>query len=152
RDGMGAQAALLRAIIAGGRDSAFGMAHSFADMVTVDDFRSAVPVRRYSDFEPWIDSLRSGDHTALSAEPPVAFELTGGDGGARKLVPYTPAALVAFQRTVLAWLADLAEAYPAIGDGHAYFAISPALRPKGATVNGPPLGLASDAAYFGQTA
>ena len=85
----------------------------------------------------------------LTAEAPLAFESTSGTVRGAKLIPYTPASLVAFRAGVLPWLAHLLEQRPRIADGVAYVAASPVARRKAAFACRLPVGLASDAAYLG---
>jgi len=48
------------------------------------------PVAKYSDLEPWIKRVRSGDHTALLAEKPITWVMTRGTTGNSKIIPVTP--------------------------------------------------------------
>lgn len=150
RDMRRAQLRLLRSILHDNAESGFGREHGFAAINSLDDFRARVPVRGYAEHLPWIERIRAGERHALTAEAPVAWEETGGSGGGRKLIPYTPAGLAAFRRAVLAWLADLLDADPAIMTGRAYFAVSPATRNARRSEAKLPVGLPSDAAYFGE--
>jgi hypothetical protein len=156
-----AQAWLLREILADNTDCAFGRAHGFADIATVEAFRTSVPIRDYEGLRPWIE--RDAETAAvapsypnleearsiLTTAPIVAFEETGGSTSARKLIPYTEAGLAAFRAAVLPWLGDLAHERPATFAGRAYVAISPVARAPRATAGGIPIGLVSEGAYLG---
>jgi len=109
-----------------------------------------VPVVRYDDLRESIGRMERGEPNVLVAEPLVAFEETGGSTAGPKLIPYTAGLLEAFRRALLAWLDDLANAYPSISRGRAYWSISPAGRTPRKTAGGSPIGLSSDAAYFGE--
>ena len=150
RDVRSVQLRLLQRILRENAGSGFGGEHGFAETQSLEDFRARVPIRDYCRHLPWIERIRAGERHALTAEVPVAWEETGGSSGGRKLIPYTPAGLAAFRRAVLAWMADLLDADPAIAEGHAYFAISPATRSARKSEGGLPVGLPSDAAYFGE--
>ncbi|MFZ2100548.1 MAG: GH3 auxin-responsive promoter family protein, partial [Oricola sp.] len=141
---------LLAAILRREATSRFGVAHGFASIGDVETFRARVPVADYEYYRPWIDSIAQGERDALTATEPVCFEQTGGSSGGRKLIPYTAAGLEGFRRSVLAWMGDLIDGDPAIADGRAYFAISPSTRAARRMEGGLPVGLASDAAYFGE--
>ena len=143
------QLALLRRIVHENTDSAFGRAHSFAEIDDLDSFRAAVPVRSYDELRPWVDRAAAGEPAVLTADPVVAFEETGGSTSGRKLIPYNAPALRAFRTAVLAWLADLARTRPCAVAGRVYAAVSPAGRAPRRTSGGIPIGLASEGAYLG---
>lgn len=145
-----AQEALLSAILEREGTGHFGIAHDFASISGPDDFRGRVPIGGYDSYRPWIDSICRGQHSALTASAPLCFEQTGGSSGGRKLIPYTVPGLDSFRRSVLSWIADLLDHDPAIADGRAYFATSPAVRSVRQSEGGLPVGLANDAAYFGE--
>ena len=142
------QAEFLRALLASNAPTAFGRQHGFERIRDVDGFRAAVPLRSDAAYAPWLEAVARGEPATLTADPPVAFESTGGTTGA-KHIPYTPAALDAFRAGVLPWLGYLLERYPRIADGVAYVAASPLTRRVQALPCGLPLGLPSDAAYLG---
>lgn len=93
--------------------------------------------------------MAAGEPDILVPGRPLGFEETGGSRAGPKLIAYTGALLEAFRRALLAWLDDLAAAFPAVATGSAYWAISPAARAPHATQGGIPVGLSGDAAYFG---
>jgi hypothetical protein len=155
-----AQAWLLRRILAENADCPFGRAHAFADIETVETFRTSVPIRDYEGLRPWIErdaetatgvpnpNLKEA-RSILTTAPIVAFEETGGSTSGPKLIPYTQAGLAAFRDAVLPWLGDLAHERPRTFAGRAYVAISPVARSPRTTAGGIPIGLASEGAYLG---
>jgi len=62
-----AQAWLLREILAENADCAFGRAHGFADIETVEAFRTSVPIRDYEGLRPWIE--RDADRATPTPNP-----------------------------------------------------------------------------------
>lgn len=146
------QRQLLARILSENAGSAFGRDHGFSDIGSVEDFRRHVPARTYEQLDPYLRRLIDGERDALTSAAPIAFEQTGGSAGGRRLIPYTNPALDSFRCGVLAWIADLSETYPGIDTGRAYFAVSPAMRVEARSIGGLPVGLASDAAYFGDLA
>ncbi len=144
RDVERAQRAQLSEILAHNCDSAFGCAHSFAEIRSPREYAQAVPLQTYESLEPYIES------NGLTTDVPVAFERTGGSTAGPKLIPYTQAGLDAFARAVHGWLEDLLLHRPDIMNGRCYWSISPAARAQERTRSGIPIGLASDAAYFGR--
>lgn len=112
-------------------------------------YRARVPAVRYEDLAAAIARMAAGEPDVLMSGPIVAFEETGGSTAGPKLLPYNEALLRAFRRALLAWLDDLASAHPEVATGSAYWAISPAARVPRTTQSGIPVGLGSDAEYFG---
>jgi hypothetical protein len=94
--------------------------------------------------------MADGEQDVLVRGRVTAFEETGGTTRGPKLVPHTEAGLEAFRRALLPWLDDLANAYPQIAAGRAYWAISPVARAPRRTSAGIPIGLPGEAAYFGE--
>ncbi|MGB8814396.1 MAG: GH3 auxin-responsive promoter family protein [Paracoccaceae bacterium] len=129
--------------------TAFGRAHGLHPDMSLADWRAAVPVRDMVGFQPWISRIIAGEPRVLTADPILAFELTGGSSGGRRAVPYTATLLDDFRAPILAWFGDLLTNCPGIAAGTAYFALSPALRTAPAPLGPYPIGLGSDLAYFG---
>lgn len=146
------QRALLDEIVAANAGTAFGGAHGFDRIDSVEAYRDAVPIRGYEGFAGWIEEMASGAPGRLVADPPLAFERTGGTTLGGKLVPYTAAQLASFGAAVQPMLHDLLTRFPGIGDGRLYASISPATRAPETTAGGAPVGLGSDAAYLGPLA
>lgn len=144
---MDAQTAQLRGILRAHENSEFGRRHGFGAIGDPDAFRSRVPVSRYDAFQSEIRRMAAGETGRLCATPIVTFEQTSGSHSGGRLIPYTAEGLAAFRRAVLPWLHDLLGARPGISRGRAYWTISPPARPD--APGSPPLGLATDARYFG---
>ncbi|MCC6926826.1 GH3 auxin-responsive promoter family protein [Novosphingobium sp.] len=142
------QRELLASIVSTNADCAFGREHDFAAITDFEAYCRQVPVRGHSGFAPRIARMAGGEADCLTSELVIAFEETGGTGGA-KLVPYTAAGLDGFRRAVLPWLGDLIARRPALARGRAYLTISPATRARQVTPGGLAIGLDSDAAYLG---
>ncbi|MGM9480973.1 GH3 family domain-containing protein [Roseateles sp. NT4] len=147
-DAEAVQAAHLAAILERNRDTTFGRLHGFAEGAA--HFAAQMPVCGYDTLEPWITRVADGEAGVLTAEPVLAFEETGGSTAGGKLVPYTASGLAEFQAGLRPWLDDLFMAFPALDAGSFYWSISPACRPARAAPGGLPIGLGSDAAYFGE--
>lgn len=144
-----AQRNCLERLLARSARSGFGIAHGLRPGMTLADWRAAVPVRDAADYAAWCDRISAGERDVLTVEPVLAFELTGGSSGGRRVVPYTASLLADFQELLSAWLADLLTAHPGIAHGRAYFAVSPALQRPVTRLGTVPVGLESDLAYFG---
>jgi hypothetical protein len=139
----------LRSILAANARCEYGRRHGFGAIASAAEYRARVPVARYEDLAGDIARMAAGAPDVLVQGPLLAFEETGGTSAGPKLVPCNAALLASFRRALLAWLDDLASAYPAIGRGRAYWAISPATRAPRVAPGGLPIGLGGDAAYFG---
>ncbi len=144
-----AQAARLKEILQRNASCEAGRRHGFAGIDSAARYRECVPIAGYDDLRPAIERMAAGEPGVLCADPVLAFEETGGSSAGAKLIPYTAAGLAAFRRGLLPWLDDLFSTWPAAAAGRAYWAISPACREPRRTAGGIPVGLPSDAAYFG---
>ncbi|MEA5581223.1 GH3 auxin-responsive promoter family protein [Nodularia harveyana UHCC-0300] len=144
------QAAKLKAILAENSDTVFGEKYQFSTINSYAEYAARVPIHEYADLAPHIQEMAEGKTQVLCHEPIVAFEMTGGSTQGGKLIPYTAAGLVAFQQAILPWIADLLQHKPEIKLGRSYWAISPVSRTSEVTSGGTPIGMVSDADYFGQ--
>ena len=122
--------------------TAFGVAHSFSDIESYDDFKQAIPLQSYADHEPFIDRAAAGEKNVLTAETPVAFELTSGTSSANKLIPITPIFQTELATALHLWMQSWGQRAPAVFDGPAYWSISPRLGERSQH------GLDDDGAYF----
>lgn len=137
-------------IIFTNRATAFGKEYKFDEIRGYDDYCDRVPIHHYDDLAPYIQRMAWGESGVLCSEAVVAFELTGGSTRGVKHIPYTAAGLAAFQRSIFPWIGDLLQAKPQIKTGRTYWAISPVTRQFTTTEGKIPMGMLSDAAYFGK--
>lgn len=147
-----AQEALLHSILQRHAASAFGQRHGFGRLSSLRDFQQAVPPGDAESFAPWIAEMAAGGSQILVDEPLLAFERSGGSTGGARLIPFTASGLAAQREGLHAWLDDLCTERPAIMAGRSYWSISPAARAPQITAGGVRIGMASDAAYFGEAA
>lgn len=150
RDPAEAQARLLLRYVSANRHTAFGRAHGFADIRTVEQFQAQVPVATYDDFEPLIQRIARGEAGVLTAERVERLVPSGGSTAAAKLVPFTRRLGREFGSALDAWVSDLFTTWPALLNGPAYWSITP---PAAFPAEGPPaaipVGFADDTAYLG---
>ncbi|TDC52890.1 GH3 auxin-responsive promoter family protein [Micromonospora sp. KC207] len=117
RDTAEHQRLVLADLLAHNADTAFGRAHDFARIRTLDEYRRAVPIRDYAGLEPWIERGAAGERRVLSSDDPVLYFTSSGSTGAHKKVPIT----ARFMRTSFfpffyaAW-APMAEHFPELID------------------------------------
>jgi hypothetical protein len=140
----------LQKIVFANRTSVLGKEYRFDRIRGYEDYCDRVPIHRYDDLAPYIQRMARGEPGVLCSEAVVAFEVTGGSTRGAKRIPYTAAGLAAFQRSIFPWIGDLLQAKPQITTGCTYWAISPVTRQFTTTEGGIPMGMVSDAAYFGQ--
>ncbi|WP_175840729.1 GH3 family domain-containing protein [Burkholderia arboris] len=145
------QARRLMALLAANRDTAFGRRFGFDRIDGPAQFRERVPVHAAADFLPWLERASNEAEPVLTAERPVFLERTSGSTARQKLIPYTPAFLRELQAAMIVWLADMHRACPALGEGRAYWSMSPPLQAPGVAPNGVPVGSASDLDYLGDS-
>ena len=91
---------LLAALVGHSADTDFARDHGFGAIRTVDDFRSAVPVRSYQDMQPYIDRVLEGRTDALfpAGEKVMMFSRTSGTTGRPKHIPVTGRFLASIRR------------------------------------------------------
>ncbi len=133
-----AQQRLLTRLLAANRDTAFGRAHHFAAMRSVDDYRQGVPIADYEAYRPWVDRIRAGETTALTADPPYMFTLTSGTAGQPKYIPVNQSTRRTVSRGTTVWLYHAQRSHPGLLDGKAVAVVSPAV--EGYTPAGIPYG------------
>ena len=138
--------ALHRSLENGG--AAFMQAQGLTLREDADSFRSKVPPMSWEDLEPWIQRVAEGEPSVLSRQPVVCFERTTGSTGANKLVPMTAGYLSELQAAVYPWMHDLMGQHRLLGTT-SYWSISAGARPMELSPGGIPIGVDSDASFFG---
>ena len=140
-----AQEKFLLTLIHRARDTAFGADHGFDRIHTVDDYRQLVPLTDYERLRPYVDRLRAGESTALTAEAPHALALTSGTTGEPKFLPVTRELEQAGSRLTRAWLYRALVDHPAFLNGRLLAIVSPDV--EGRTIEGMSYGSASGRLY-----
>jgi hypothetical protein len=96
---------LLRSLLALHASTEFGRDHGFSSITTWEEFVRAVPLRRYEDFQPYMNRVLHGEFGALI--PPddriLMFSLSSGTTGEPKYIPVTNRFLDATRRGWNAW-------------------------------------------------
>ncbi|MFJ2773981.1 GH3 auxin-responsive promoter family protein [Streptomyces sp. NPDC087300] len=83
------QRRLLTEIVERAEGTAFGTEHGLSAVRTLDDYRSAVPLRDHDAYEPWLTRAAEGERRVLTHDEPKLFFTTSGSTGARKRIPVT---------------------------------------------------------------
>jgi hypothetical protein len=83
------QSKFLKKVLRAHQDTVFGKEENLRTIKTVDEFRSRIPVRPYSEYEPYIDRIASGEENILTRDRVTYFNTTSGSTGKQKLIPVT---------------------------------------------------------------
>ena len=125
RDPVGAQRRKLFAILERNADTDFGRKHSFARIRSLEDYRSAVPIRGFSGFEQYIGRMCRGEQSVLTADSPEMFATTSGTTDKPKFIPVTPSFYTEFYNTQKVWSRINLNSHPAILRGRFLTVVSP---------------------------
>ncbi len=108
------QERLLRERIARHADSDFGRDHHFNEIKNSADFRKRVPIRGYSEHEPYIEKVRQGQTSALfgPGTKVLMFAMTSGTTNRPKTIPITRDSLFDYRRGWLIWGITAFDAHP----------------------------------------
>ena len=133
-DPMGSQRRLLlESCVRPNVETVFGREHGFAHILDEHEYRRRVPIRDYAALAPYIDRAAVGEKAVLTAEDPVAFNLTSGTMGPKKLIPSTRSFAERFEvPRILATLGNIFEYHPELldrDDTTLNFLLSPFDRP-----------------------
>ncbi len=93
QDPVAIQEQQLRSLVARGASTRFGAEHGFAGIRTVEDFQSAVPLRKYDDFwnTYWKDAFPVYESLTWPGRVNAFTWSSGTTTGKRKYLPYTKA-------------------------------------------------------------
>jgi hypothetical protein len=108
---------LLEECVKANSQTAFGREHGFARIDSMDDYRSAVPIRHYDELEPWIlRSADDGEERVLTSQEPIRFWKTTGTTSAAKKIPLTPAGALRNMDSFLALQGTQLHFHPELND------------------------------------
>lgn len=143
------QRAKLASVLRCNANTAFGRAHGFDRIDSVEAYQAKVPIRRFDEMGPWVDRAADGEANVLTAEPVRMMERTSGSSSPNKLIPFTKSLLDEIAAATHPWLFDLLRRCPGLAGRRSYWAISPATRARQKTAGGIPVGIDDDTEYFG---
>jgi GH3 auxin-responsive promoter len=126
-DPAGAQRGVLERILRQAEGSAFATHHRLHRGLSPEEFAQRVAVLEPHQLEPWVARITAGEPRVLTTSAVQRLVPTSGSTGGAKLIPYTNALLREFRSALSAWIAAMHEEHPAVRDGPAYWATSPAL-------------------------
>ena len=139
----------VRQILAQNANTAYGKAHSFKTIGSVEDFQAHVPIVNYETVKPWISQIADGAARVLTEEPVVAVRQSGGSGGTPKLIPVTQGLLDASAAALRPWLHGLLQHQPALWQQKLYWEMPPSRQLAGSTRGGVPYAGASPGPWVG---
>jgi hypothetical protein len=113
----GTQLAVLRRIVESNRGTEFGRAHAFDQVQDQASFRTRVPLRTYSELEPFIERQRLGEPNVLVSAPCVGFAITGGSRGRPKPVLVTGESLHTWAAAEALLAREAIRNHPAVARG-----------------------------------
>ncbi|MCI5051471.1 MAG: GH3 auxin-responsive promoter family protein [Candidatus Pacebacteria bacterium] len=86
---MKTQTRVIKELIKKGKQTNFGYAHDFEEILSIDDFQNQVPIRTYEDLKPYIDRVTQGESNVLWPGIPKYFATTSGTTSGKKYIPMT---------------------------------------------------------------
>jgi hypothetical protein len=129
--------------------TAFGRAHGFSAIRTVEEFQERVPLATWEDVAPWVVRIAAGETGVLTRAPVRALEPTSGSSSAAKRIPYTAAMQREIRRAVAPWVFDLYRHRPGLARGCAYWSITPVAFEEEREASAVRVGFEEDSEYLG---
>ena len=143
------QANLLQQYLHANRETEIGRKYQFGQIKSMAQYQEKIPLTTYDDHTEYIQRIRDGESSVLTAEPVRMFELSSGSTAVSKLIPYTSTLKSEFQRGIAPWIYNLYTNNPDLQRGPAYWSITPLVDGERYTNAGIPIGFESDSAYLG---
>lgn len=134
------------------QNTKFGKDHNFNSITNLKEFREAIPVRKYEEYLPWLDSMELGEDNILTIDKIKLFEPTSGSSGGSKLIPYSGVMFDSFQKGIAVWLSDLYLNFPRLFKLKSYWLITPSIMSNQKTKGGITIGFLEDVQYLGKIA
>ncbi|MDP6933299.1 MAG: GH3 auxin-responsive promoter family protein, partial [Myxococcota bacterium] len=113
-------------ILRGAHDTEFARDHGLDRVRTLDDFRSAVPIRSYEEHRPWLERIWNGESRVLTREPVIHLLETSGTTGEPKWLPVTRSWARSVADAQALWILGIVEEHEAVARGSALTMVSPA--------------------------
>ena len=81
------QEAILQYLLKNAAKTSFGKEHDFSAIRTYEEYKTAVPIRDYEAFSPYIDKIKEGQQNVLWKGKPMYFAKTSGTTSGTKYIP-----------------------------------------------------------------
>ncbi len=148
KDIRNAQLGRLMQILHDNAGTRFGRAHDFVRIKKMEDYRAAVPIREWEEFDPWIKAIAQGETQVLTRDEVLAFLPTSGSTAGMKLIPWTRGLAQEVNRAIGAWVYGMMCECPRAWQGPVYWSISPRMTTERTTPGGIPVGFDNDTGYL----
>jgi len=146
------QSRYLRRILRHAEGTAWAETYGIDGGSSIDAFRSRVPVIGPEELATWTERIRHGERNVLTRKPVERLVPTSGTTRHNKLIPMTADSRREYARAVDLWIRECLRQCPAIKQGRAYIATSPAIDSHAASDRLVPVGFAPDGAYLSPAA
>lgn len=108
---------LLNRVIRPNERCEYGRRYGFSAIRTIHDYQRSVPIVTYTDIEPQIARIASGEPLVLTSEPVRRFFETSGSTGAAKTIPVTSSLIADKARAFGVYWGLLFQSHPDAGRG-----------------------------------
>jgi len=122
RDCEATQKASLKRILSLNHGSQLSKDYDLSPQMTVDEFRKKFPVSDYELFKPYIDRMRTGDHSAMLGPDNelLMFALSSGTTSDSKYVPITKPFVNDYREGWRIWGIGAVDGHPGCDRGHIF--------------------------------
>ena len=138
----------LLTIVRNNESTLFGRKFNFGSIKSLEDFRIAVPITTYENYEDYVTQIADGKENVLTRDKVLMLEPTSGSTSPSKFIPYTDSLKREFQQGIFPWLYDLLTNRPSVAKGSFYWSITPVTHKQERTSGGIPIGFGDDGVYF----
>lgn len=146
KDPLLTQRKILTDIVKVNKNTKFGKEHDFENIKSIKDFQKNCPIRKYIDFETYIQKMINGEKNILVGSKQIYWGKTAGSSGIPKLIPITRKSVlnasICSLRAIISYIAENPSKNSKILDGIMYFYSSD---PFLDDINGIPVGFGTGA-------
>ena len=118
--------ARLQRILSLAKGTRFAQDHDLSRVRSLEDFRSAVPIRTYDEMTGYFSAISAGERRVLSRESVQMLLETSGTTGRPKLLPVTKTWAKVVKEAQLVWVLSMLSDHPGISQGKALTVVSSA--------------------------
>lgn len=83
------QESILKNLVNTGSSTVFGHDHKLKEVKSYEEYKSAVSIRDYESYKPYINQIKEGKHNVLWKGQPIYFAKTSGTTSGVKYIPIT---------------------------------------------------------------
>ncbi len=145
KDPLKSQEKVLMKLVGRNKNTAYGRKHDFANIRSVADYQSRVPLNDYETLRPYIDCLMRGEGNVLTVDKTILFAVTSGTMGKPKYIPVTEYSRGKKKEVMDLWAHYALRDHPHLLDGKILAIVSP--ESEGFTTSKIPFGSESGHAY-----